>query len=112
MLALVAATDAVWAQGRSFQPSRPTFSPYLDLFRTNPGQILPSYQTYVVPQIEARRFKQQQESHIRRLDTGLRQVEQVKVVPTGVASEFRNSNRFFRTAPTYFRTRQTGQTRR
>ncbi|MFV2069254.1 MAG: hypothetical protein ACC645_19995 [Pirellulales bacterium] len=109
MLALIAATDAAWAQGRSYQPSRPKFSPYLDLLRSDPGQILPSYQAYVVPRIEVRRFKQQQESNIRRIDTRLQQARRQEAVPTGIASEFRNNDRFFRTSPTYFRTHRPRQ---
>lgn len=104
MLASLAAADRLFAQGRSYQPSHAKFSPYLQLFRTDPGQILPSYQAYVVPRIEARRFKRQQETHVRQLDRGLREVRELEVAPTGVAGQFRNSGQFFRTSPAYYQT--------
>lgn len=89
-----------------YQPSKPIFSPYLNLLRRDPGQILPSYQAYVLPRIQSRQFRQQQVTEVRRLDNGLRQVRQGESIPTGVSGQFGNKQRFFGTSPAYFRTHQ------
>jgi hypothetical protein len=89
---------------RSYQPSRPTFSPYLNLLRRDIGQILPSYQAFVVPRIRELEFRDQQQSNVQQLERGLREVREVQSIATGVSGSFGNEARFFRTSPSRFRT--------
>ena len=57
VLALLAAADCR-GQTPRYQPSRPTVSPYLNLFRNNTGP-LPNYYSLVRPQLYQQSFNQQ-----------------------------------------------------
>ncbi len=52
------ATADCHAQGPRYQPSRPTVSPYLNLFRNNTGP-LPNYYSLVRPELYQQRINQQ-----------------------------------------------------
>ena len=94
----------------SYQPARSTFSPYLQLSRRESGQILPSYQTFVQPRIQAQQFRRQQQSNTQALQQGLQQVQQAQQQPggsiaTGIGSGFRNSHQqYYRNSVPYFLT--------
>lgn len=99
---------------RRYQPSRPTVSPYLNLFRFN-NSVVPNYQSLVRPEQEALRFRQQQQQYDRRQTQELNQLrsnvevlQQPAVVselvaPTGKnawfnrpgPSSFQNTSRFY-----------------
>jgi|SRR3972149_4478917 len=84
---------------RRYEPSRPTVSPYLNLFRFN-NSIIPNYQSLVRPEQQALRFKQQQlqfdrqqSQAIRQLQSSVRVLQQPPVnaelvAPTGKGSWF------------------------
>jgi hypothetical protein len=59
VLAASAAADSYGQQVRRYQPSRPTVSPYLNLFRNNTGP-LPNYYSLVRPQLQQDSFNRQQ----------------------------------------------------
>jgi hypothetical protein len=58
VLASLAAADCQAQQAPRYQPSRPTVSPYLNLFRNNTGP-LPNYYSLVRPELYQQRFNQQ-----------------------------------------------------
>ena len=84
---------------RSYQPSRPTTSPYLNLMRNDTGSALPNYQTFVKPIVEQRRINRQSDRRISEADrqiTELRQAPmpgraQEQPVVTGRALQVRRS---------------------
>ena len=95
----------------SYRPGRPTLSPYLQLFRSDPGQILPSYQTFVQPRVEARKLRRMQDRNVQNLQQGLRQVQQSQqfqgtsgTIPSGIGSGFQTHNQHFRGHSQFFRT--------
>lgn len=59
VIALAALAVESHAQTPRFQPSRPTVSPYLNLFRNNTGP-LPNYYSLVRPQLYQQDFNQRQ----------------------------------------------------
>jgi hypothetical protein len=99
---------------RRYQPSRPTVSPYLNLFRFN-NSVVPNYQSLVRPEQEALRFRQQQMQYDRQQTQSLGQLKSTVqgmqqtpvnsqvVAPTGNASwfnrgggaSFQNTSRFY-----------------
>jgi hypothetical protein len=99
---------------RRYQPSRPTVSPYLNLFRFN-NSVIPNYQSLVRPEQEALRFRQEQQQYDRQQTQQLNQLKssvQVLqqpavttklVAPTGNGSwfnreggaSFQNTSRFY-----------------
>jgi len=84
---------------RRYEPSRPTVSPYLNLFRFN-NSVIPNYQSLVRPEQQAQRFKQQQQQFDRQQTQALDQlranvrvlqqppVDSELVAPTGKGSWF------------------------
>jgi hypothetical protein len=84
---------------RRYEPSRPTVSPYLNLFRFN-NSVLPNYQALVRPQLQERAFEQQQQQLNRRqlqainqLQSNVQTLQQAPVTaplvaPTGKGSWF------------------------
>lgn len=95
----------------TYQPARPAFSPYLQLSRREQGQILPSYQTFVQPRVQARQFQRQQTANVQQLQRSLHQVQQSQGqiqelgnIPTGVGAGFRNGGAFYRTSGQFFQT--------
>lgn len=113
LLASLSTTSRAQLQ-RRFQPSRPTVSPYLNLFRPN-NNVIPNYQSLVRPEQEALRFRQQQQEYDRQQTRQLNQLRanvQVLqqppvttefVAPTGKnawfnrpgPSTFQNTSRFY-----------------
>src|SRR5262245_13587518 len=102
LLALVA--SAAHAQGvQRYQPSRPTVSPYMNLFRTNAGP-LPNYYSLVRPQINQLAVNSQLASQQVQQSASLNllpsQAAQQTVTPTGKNSWFQTYGRqSFMSAP-------------
>jgi hypothetical protein len=97
----VNAANASWAQVQRYEPSRPTVSPYLNLFRENDeNPFLPNYHSLVRPLQQQYRINQQQQQILRQQSQALGQlqlsVQQFErreaqgplVAPTGNASWF------------------------
>jgi hypothetical protein len=106
----VAEAQRPYSNSSSYQPTRPTLSPYLQLFRTDPGQILPSYQNFVQPRVQAREFRRQQDGNVQ----NLRQVQQAGqlentggTIQSGIGSGFQTSRQYFRGHSSYFGTHRT-----
>jgi hypothetical protein len=86
-------------QQRRFEPSRPTTSPYLNLFRFN-NSVVPNYQSLVRPEQEALRFREQQmrlnrnqQAELSQVQNNVRVLQQAPVTtelvaPTGKGSWF------------------------
>jgi hypothetical protein len=84
---------------RRYEPSRPTVSPYLNLFRFN-NSVVPNYQSLVRPEQEALRFQQRQQIYDRQqtqqmnqLRSNVTQLQQAPVAreliaPTGHGAWF------------------------
>ena len=103
-----------YSNASAYRPTRPTLSPYLQLFRTDPGQILPSYQNFVQPRVEARQFRRMQEGNVQNLQQGLQQVEQSQQFPStsgtiqsGIGSGFQTNRQYFGGHRAYFGTHRT-----
>jgi hypothetical protein len=62
-------------QQRRFEPSRPTVSPYLNLFRFN-NSVIPNYQSLVRPEQQALRFRNDQQRLDRQQQQSLQQLQQ------------------------------------
>lgn len=102
ILAANASTALGQYQQRRYQPSRPTVSPYLNLFRFN-DSVIPNYQSLVQPEQEALRFRQeqtrfdkQQQQQLGQLQENVRVLKQAPlktqlVSPTGKSSWFNKS---------------------
>ncbi len=98
------APSASEAQVRRYEPSRPTVSPYLNLFRNDgfDNQVLPNYHSLVRPLQQQydtnqrqQRALQQQNRSLRQLNTNLQSIEERQaagqlVAPTGKGSWFAN----------------------
>jgi hypothetical protein len=102
-----------YSNSSSYRPKRATLSPYLQLFRSDPGQILPSYQTFVQPRVEARKRRRVQDRNVQDLRQGLQQVQQAQQfqhtsgsIQSGIGSGFRTSSQHFRTHSQFFGTRR------
>jgi len=88
----------------SYQPARPTLSPYLYLTRPNAGPF-PNYQTFVQPLKAQQQTNQQSQNQIGQLQQGQVQLQQdqkqivpAQVSPTGVGSTFNSLSHFYPTA--------------
>ena len=108
VLLVLHAASASLAQVRRYEPSRPTVSPYLQLFRDDVrNQPLPNYYAYVRPlqqqyQVNQtqQRLLQQQSRTIGQLQTNMqslerRQIEGPLVAPTGKGSWFLTTPRYY-----------------
>lgn len=58
-----------------YQPSRPTTSPYLNLYRTDSG-VVDNYNAFVRPEIEMRNAMGRQQNALTRQGTNLNTIEQ------------------------------------
>ena len=91
VLASFAAREGHCQQARRYQPSRPTVSPYLNLFRSNTGP-LPNYYSLVRPQLNQQTFNQQQMIQQTQQNAALgllqNQVRQSTISPTGKQSGY------------------------
>jgi hypothetical protein len=84
-----------------FQPSRPTVSPYLNLFRRDTGPI-PNYHLYVRPIQRQQAFNDQQQllnlqqgMEMQQLQENLIQVQRSATGPTGIGAGFRNFSHYY-----------------
>jgi hypothetical protein len=87
----------------SYQPSRPTLSPYLYLTRPNAGPF-PNYQTFVQPLKAQQQANQESQYQISQLQQGQVQLTQeqkinapAQVSPTGVGSTFNSLSHYYPT---------------
>jgi hypothetical protein len=100
-VAVLSAASASFGQVRRYQPSRPTISPYLQLFRDRDrNPYLPNYHAFVRPmqrQYETNQFQQQQllqqRQAIGQLQSQVQQFQQGQftgplVAPTGKGAGF------------------------
>ena len=93
---------AVAQHGRTYSPSRPTLSPYLNLFRRDAGAV-DNYNSFVRPEIEMQNTLQEQETAVTQQSGRLRlldrQVERLEGTSsarsTGAGSRFMNYSHYF-----------------
>jgi hypothetical protein len=97
LLSILASGQSAPAQGvRSYRPSRPTVSPYLNLLRTNTSGGLPNYYSLVRPMQQQRELnlreqasRRQQAVTLGRLEQGI-QTNRAAIRGTGTGSWFMN----------------------
>lgn len=116
-LCAASASPASFAQQQQrYSPSRPTVSPYLNLFRPSASDNIPNYYSLVRPQQQQyqveqqhQQLLQQQEQQIQQLQSSVQGVQQQQllgpmVAPTGhgswfarpaTKSSFMNTSRFY-----------------
>ncbi len=99
LVQLLASSSSGQYQQQRYEPSRPTVSPYLNLFRFN-DSVIPNYQSLVRPEQQAQRFKQQQiqldrrqQQELQQIQANVRVLQQPRVntelvAPTGKGSWF------------------------
>lgn len=96
VLALAVASEGFAQGARRYQPSRPTVSPYLNLYRNNVGP-LPNYYSLVRPQLNQQAFNDrvvaQQAQQSATLGVLQSQAAQATVTPTGKRSWFMTYSR-------------------
>jgi len=102
--ALLTSARAASAQGPEsrYRPSRPTLSPWFDLYQRNSGP-LDNYHQFVRPQIELQDTLTQQNAAIQRGSAGLRSLrsevtdlqQEGNVRPTGTGSVFMDYSHFY-----------------
>jgi hypothetical protein len=87
---------------RRYHIPRPTFSPYLNYFRADPGPIDPYY-SYVLPERRLQRTLAGQSAQIQRQEANIRSLQSRftqfqyggPVAPTGLGSSFGNHMGFY-----------------
>lgn len=123
-MAVMCTASASVAQVRRYQPSRPTVSPYLQLFRqhdTNP--YLPNYYSFVRPMQQQQALNQMQQQQLYRQGQALGQLQsQVQqgqftgplVAPTGKGAGFMrpSSRNAFMNTSRFYSQQQGGAARR
>lgn len=77
-----------------YQPSRPTVSPYINLFRDQRGPI-PNYHLYVRPILQQESINAQYGAAVQQLEQGLRQTQTTPLGPTGIGAGFRNFSHYY-----------------
>jgi hypothetical protein len=77
-----------------YQPSRPTVSPYINLFRNDRGP-LPNYHLYVRPVLQQQSINAQQGQAVQQLEQGLRQTQATPLGPTGIGGGYRNFSHYY-----------------
>ncbi|MEX2188649.1 MAG: hypothetical protein WD875_17710 [Pirellulales bacterium] len=82
------------AQAPRYQPSRPTLSPYLNLFRNQRGPV-PNYHLYVRPILQQQSINAQQGAAVQQLEQGLRETQTTQSGPTGIGSGYRNFSHYY-----------------
>lgn len=89
------------ARPSRFQPSRPTVSPYLNLFRSDRGTV-PNYHLYVRPLQQQRalnnRVQEQgvaQDQAVRQLGEQISQIRAASTSPTGIGAGFGNYLQYY-----------------
>ena len=113
-LLVLGSSAAGAAQAQGYQPSKPTVSPYLNLFQNGRnGQFnraLPNYQALVRPQLQQQQINQTQQQLLQEQNSTLQQLQgtvqilqQQKTgqqVVTGHGSSFMNTSRYYANAGT------------
>jgi TolA-binding protein len=105
---VLASSAATVASAQGYQPSRPTVSPYLNLFHNNRNgrlnRALPNYFTLVRPQLQQQQINQtqqqllqQQNGTIQQLQGNVQVLQQQKSgqAVTGHNSWFLNTSRYY-----------------
>ena len=84
-----------------YRPSRPTVSPYMNLFREDRGP-LSNYHTYVRPMLEQQSVNYRQQSatqqlqqHVQALQQQGQQYGPAEVSPTGIGATFMNRLHYY-----------------
>jgi hypothetical protein len=77
-----------------YQPSRPTISPYLNLYRTQRGPI-PNYHLYVRPILQQQQINAQQSAAVNQLQQGLQETQHTQHGPTGIGAGYRNFSHYY-----------------
>lgn len=97
---LLLCSDAQAQQGNQrpyagrYQPSRPTISPYMNLFRRDRGP-LPNYNLYVRPLLQQQSINAQTGAAVQQLQSEIRQTQTTPSGPTGVGSSYRNFSHYY-----------------
>ncbi len=77
-----------------YQPSRPTVSPYLNLFRRDSGP-LPNYHLYVRPILQQQSINAQTGAAVQQIESTIRQTQTTPSGPTGIGSGYRNFSHYY-----------------
>jgi hypothetical protein len=77
-----------------YQPSRPTVSPYMNLFRRDRGP-LPNYHLYVRPILQQESINAQTGAAVQQLESSIRQTQTTPSSPTGISSGYRNFSHYY-----------------
>lgn len=77
-----------------YQPSRPTVSPYLNLFQQRRGPI-PNYHLYVRPILQQQQINAQQQAAVQQVQQGLQQTQTTVQGPTGIGAGYRNFSHYY-----------------
>jgi hypothetical protein len=77
-----------------YQPSRPTVSPYMNLFRRDRGP-LPNYHLYVRPILQQESINAQTGAAVQQLESSIRQTQTTPSGPTGISSGYRNFSHYY-----------------
>ena len=98
-------SNAHGQQVRRYRAATPTVSPYLNLLRNNDEGALPNYYSLVRPQLQQQAFIQQQQAiNQQQMAFSAQQAAAVGsltsqiqplVTPTGKASQFMNTSRYY-----------------
>jgi hypothetical protein len=80
--------------GGRYTPSRPTLSPYLNLFRNQRGPI-PNYHLYVRPILQQESINAQYGAAVQQLEQGFSQSQTTPHGPTGIGSGYRNFSHYY-----------------
>jgi hypothetical protein len=99
-------TRLVYAPRKPYQglTQESTLSPYLNLFRDDDAQALPSYHMFVRPRIEQRQINAQQQREVERINRTVRTLEyeqSVRPGPAGGIPATGHGTRFLNTAGYY-----------
>jgi hypothetical protein len=102
-MSLAAAPSA--AQGYYTPPGGSPFSPYLELYRPNPG-LLNQYYQFMIPRVQLRETLNQQQASLNALNTQIRSVQtQLRpqpapvIGPTGVGAGYMSYSHFYSGSP-------------
>lgn len=106
VLSTVICADSAFAQERkpSYQPAKPTLSPYLYLTRPQAG-FFPNYHTFVEPLRTQTQINQIQQTQISGLDKQLQQQKKstltrpTSVAPTGHSSVYGSHSHYYSSSP-------------
>jgi hypothetical protein len=99
LLAVLAGESRAQQSVSSYHPATPTLSPYLQLFRPNPGP-LPNYQAFVQPLQNQQQTNLMQQTQITQLQQNQQDLQQQYATPaaatqTGVGGVYNSLSHFY-----------------